>query len=293
QGGACILYCSVESRDDKGKVTGGIYRSDDRGATWTRAMGEGIDHRIEGRAGREARPAQYEFVLTTDVNPARVYAARGADGQVFRSDDRGATWRRTFFPSRRSPQFNVGPNYLIDERGGGAETISGFGINPADPDQVIVTDWMNCYLTRDGGKTWEAAHCRSAEEPGRRGKGMRWIPTGLVGTTVWHYYLDPFEPNRHYIASTDIGYAGSTDAGRTWYWQAGRPLRNTTYELAFDPQTPGLIWAAFADLHDIPNWNVIAGRHYFARASGGIGISTDFGVTWQNTSHGLPSNPPT
>ena len=83
----------------------------------------------------------------------------------------------------------------------------------------------------------------------------------------------------------------STDAGKTWYWQTGRPLRNTTYELAFDPETPGTIWGAFADLHDIPNNNVISGRHYFARASGGVGISTDFGVTWKDTSEGLPAKP--
>ena len=121
---------------------------------------------------------------------------------------------------------------------------------------------MSCYITRDGGKTWAAAHTRSAEEPGRRGKGMRWVNNGLVVTSVWHYYLDPFEPDRHYIAYTDIEFARSTDAGKTWYWQTGRPLRNTTYELAFDPETPGTIWGAFSDLHDIPNNNVISGRHY-------------------------------
>ena len=291
QNGSCVLYCSVEGREDKGQVTGGIYRSDDHGASWTRAMGEGIDLRTEGEDGRGARPAQYEFVVTTDVDPARVYTSRGSDGQVFRSDDRGATWRSTLFQSRRSPRFNVGPNYRLDETNGWGETISGFGINPADPDEVIVTDWMDCLITRDGGKTWEAAHTRSAEAPGRRGKGMRWVHTGLVVTTVWHYYLDPFQPDRHYIAYTDIGYARSTDAGKTWYWQTGRPLRNTTYELAFDPETPGLIWAACADLHDIPNWNVIAGRHYSPRASGGVGISTDFGVTWKDTSQGLPGKP--
>src|SRR5262249_14672992 len=153
-----------------GQVTGGIYRSDDRGASWSRAMGKGIDLRIEGGAGRDARPAHYEFVLTTDVNPARVYAPRGSHGRVVRSDGGGATWRQALFPAMRSPQFNVGPNYLIDETGAGGDTISGFGINPADPDQVIVTDWMDCYITRDGGKTWETAHCRSAEEPTRRGK---------------------------------------------------------------------------------------------------------------------------
>ncbi len=287
--GVCVLYCSVESRETNGQVTGGIYRSDDRGVTWTRAMGSGIEERIERRNNPE--PAQYEFVLTTDLDPSRVYASRGSGGRVLRSDDRGVTWRSVLIQSMKSAGFNVGPNYLIDERGGGGDMISGFGINPADPDHVIVTDWMDCLITRDGGKTWDAAHTRSAEPPGRRGKGMRWINTGLVVTTVWQYYLDPFEPNRHYIAYTDIGFARSTDAGQTWFWQTGRPLRNTTYELAFDSETPGKIWGAFADLHDIPNNNVISGRHYRAQASGGVGLSTDFGVTWKDTSQGLPPKP--
>jgi photosystem II stability/assembly factor-like uncharacterized protein len=269
QSGACVLYCSVESRETSGQLTGGIYRSEDRGTTWTRAMGSGIDERRERRTNAAGAPAQYEFVLTTDVDPARVYASQGSAGRVFRSDDRGATWRSVLIQSMKLTGFNVGPNYLIDERGGGGDYISGFGINPADPDHVIVTDWMDCLITRDGGKTWDAAHTRSAELPGRRGKAMRWIHTGLVVTTVWNYYLDPFEPNRHYIAYTDIGYARSTDAGQTWFWQMGRPLRNTTYELAFDPETPGEIWGAFADLHDIPNNNVISGRHYRPPAAGG------------------------
>jgi photosystem II stability/assembly factor-like uncharacterized protein len=289
--GTCALYCSVEAREVDGRIEGGIYRSDDRGATWARAMGPGIDLRVDAEEGRVKRPAQYEFILTTDVDPARVYASRGSDGRVYRSDDRGETWREVLFQSTGSPRFNVGPNYLIDEKGGGGDVISGLGINPADPDHVVVADWMDCYITRDGGKSWEAAHTRSAEAPGRRGKGMRWAHTGLVVTTAWNYYLDPFEPARHYIAYTDIGYARSTDAGRTWFWQAGRPLRNTTYELAFDPETPGTMWAAFADLHDIPNSNVISGRHYFPRASGGVGLSTDFGATWKDTSTGLPARP--
>jgi len=285
---SCVLYCSVESREAGAKITGGIYRSTDRGATWTQASVDPAGERSNEHASRRK---QYEFVVSTDPDPSRVYATRGEDGRVFRSDDGGSTWRETLFQAMNSPRFNVSPNYLIDERGAGGDFISGLGINPADPNHVIVTDWMDCLITKDGGKTWTAAHTRSAENAGRRGKGMRWIHTGLVVTTVWNYYLDPFEPNRHYIAYTDIGYARSTDFGQTWYWQTGRPLRNTTYQLAFDPETPGTIWGAFADLHDIPQNNVISGRHYFARAAGGVGSSTNFGVTWKDTSQGLPKKP--
>lgn len=277
--GRCVLYLCVAGKEGNNSQAE-IYRSDDRGESWTRVPGEGLDLR-----------APCEFVATTDVTPDRVYAAQGRAGQVFRSDDRGKTWRPLLFPSLKGASANVGPNYLVDERGGGRDHISGFGINPANPDHVIATDWMNCYITHDGGKTWVSAHTRSAEGPARRGPGLRWVNNGLVVTTVWHYDIDPFEPNRHYIAYTDIGFARSTDAGRTWIWQTGRPLRNTTYELAFDPDTPGLIWGAFSDLHDIPNNNVISGRHYSPRASGGVGLSTDFGATWKDSSEGLPGKP--
>jgi photosystem II stability/assembly factor-like uncharacterized protein len=287
----CKLYCSVPMHEENTQLTGGILRSDDRGETWTPAMGAGIGLSSQRRGNRPPRIPQYPFLLTTNVNPQRVYAASSTGGRVFRSDDAGRSWRSVLHQDMKSAEFNVGPDYLIDERGGGGDTISGLGGNPANPDHVVVADWMNCFITRDGGSTWAAAHTRSAEEPGRRGKGMRWLDNGLVVTTVWNYYLDPFEPSRHYIAYTDIGFARSTDAGKTWYWQTGRPFRNTTYELAFDPETPGTIWAAFADLHDIPNNNVISGQHYFAGASGGIGISTDFGVTWKDSSSGLPSKP--
>jgi len=288
----CVLYCSVRSRDVDHQIVGGLFRSDDRGANWKRAMGEGIDVMMEGWEQYPPRPAQYEFLLTTNANPSRVYASRGWGGRVFRSDNRGATWRGILLQHMRDPAFNVAPDYLIDERGGGGDTISGFAINPADPDHVIVTDDMSCFITRDGGTSWAVGHTRSAEAPGRRGPGMRWVNTGLVVTTVWHYYIDPFEKNRHYIAYTDIGYARSEDAGRTWYWQQNsEPLRNTTYELAFDPETPGKIWGAFSDLHDIPNDNVISGRHYWSGAEGGVGISGDFGVTWKDTSQGLPGKP--
>jgi photosystem II stability/assembly factor-like uncharacterized protein len=156
---------------------------------------------------------------------------------------------------------------------------------------VILTDWMNCQITRDGGKTWDMLHTMRAPDQGPLAKGQRWLNTGLVLTTVWHYYIDPFEKDRHYMAYTDIKFARSDDAGKTWYSQWDKPLRNTTYELAFDPEVPGKIWGAFADLHDIPNMNVISGRHYRPAAGGGVGVSDDFAVTWTDSSEGLPGKP--
>lgn len=286
--GLTILYCVAELAEADGQVVGGVYRSEDRGETWVRAMGDGIP--VE--RGRHGYP-QYTYVLTTDVAPEVVYTMKYWGGGVFRSDDAGRSWREVLFTRAGSPQFNVEPDYLISETSGWGENISGCAINPADPDHVVVTDWMCCWITRDGGKSWRAGHTRRAPGQGEPGKGQRWVNNGATVTTVWHYYIDPFQPNRHYIAYTDIGYARSEDAGQSWYWQHGRPLRNTTYELAFDPEVPGRIWAAFADLHDIPNMNVISGRHYWPQAGGGVGVSEDFGVTWRDSSQGLPDKPVT
>jgi len=287
-----VLYCAAESAVVNGEFIGGVYRSTDRGRTWQHAMGPGIDTKERERWGRKFAP-QYQFVLTTDAKPLTVYACRARSNQVYRSDDGGETWRPTFFSETDSAEFNLEPNYLTAEIGSSEMNLSGAGISPADPHMVITTDWMCCQITNDGGKTWQTLHTRPAAGQGPVAKGHRWANTGLVVTTVWHYYVDPFESNRHYMAYTDIKFARSEDSGKTWYSQWDKPLRNTTYELAFDPDVPGKIWGAFADLHDIPNNNVISGSHYWSRAAGGVGISEDFAKTWRDTSEGLPSKPVT
>jgi len=284
----CVLYCTTQSEIAGGNFAGGVYRSTDGGRTWQQAMGAGIDTEGRQRWGAMRAP-QYPFVLTTNVHPRTVYAVREAPGQVFRSDDAGDSWRPLLFVRLNDERFNTEPSYLTAETGGWEENMSGAGINPADPDTVILTDWMCCQITHDGGKTWQTLHSRPAPGQGPVGKGQRWENTGLTVTTIWHYYFDPFEKDRRYIAYTDIGYAWSDDAGKTWRWLHGRPLRNTTYEIAFDPDTPGKMWAAFSDVHDIPNANIILERHG-THGQGGVGVSEDFGVTWQDTSEGLPGS---
>jgi photosystem II stability/assembly factor-like uncharacterized protein len=285
-----VLYCALESEIAAGKFVGGVYRSIDAGATWQQMMDQGIDTDERERWGRKFAP-QYPYVLTTDVQPMTVYTCLGRPSQVYRSDDGGESWRPTLFTETESDQCNLEPNYLMGERGRSESNVSGAGINPVDPDMVMTTDWMCAQITRDGGKTWDTVHTKHAPGQGEVKKGDRWVNNGLVVTTVWFYDIDPFEPNRHYMSYTDIKFARSEDAGQTWYSQWDKPLRNTTYQLAFDPETPGKIWGAFADLHDIPNMNVISGRHYRSRAKGGVGLSTDFGQTWADTSDGLPAKP--
>jgi len=290
----CVLYCTTESEIIDGQFIGGVYRSSDGGENWKQAMGKGIEvaERVLTRGGRSwVSIPSYTFIVTNNVLPETVYVAQSRPGQVYRSDDAGDNWEPTYFANPNEEGFNVEPSYSMAETGRGGSTASGLGIDPNNPKRVVMTDWFKCQITSDGGRTWQTLHTRSAEPERFLEKGQRWINNGLVVTSVWHYYIDPFERNRHYIAYTDVKFARSEDAGETWISDFASPLRNTTYELAFDPEIPGKIWGAFADMHDIPNGNIIYGRHYREQSGGGVGITEDFAVTWTDTSEGLPQEP--
>ena len=297
------LYCSVESRLVSGKFEGGVYRSLDHGETWTSAMGSGINKDTEATSRWAPSPvAQYRQVLTANVNPQTVYAFNTLTGDgpphhatVYRSDDAGENWRPTYYPTPHFKQFNLEHNYHTAVYGWVWQSVpNGAAIAPTNPDYVIQVNGMLCCFTTDGGSTWKNGHSRPALEGDE--KPEMFLNTGLVVTSTWHYYIDPFQPNRHYIAYTDIGFARSLDSGKSWTsWRGGIPWRNTCYELAFDPDTPGKIWGAFSNLHDVPNGNVITGTHYIRlkkeQRTGGIAVSDDFAATWKKSDQGLPNAP--
>ncbi len=302
--GVLRLYCSVPSRDDGGTFRGGIYRSRDRGETWEWSMGVGLN--METRQADQwayGAIAQYNDLLATDASPLTVYTLNTSTGfhpphsdTVYRSDDGGETWRATYFQDPRFPQFNVAHDYVTAATGRcfkGGETPFGAAICNSNPNRVMLVR-NEPHITHDGGASWFVGSTYPATS-GRPGPDTSWVCNGLVVTTTWHYYADPHETNRHYIAYTDIGLSRSLDGGRTWRWwndKTWTPWRNTCYELAFDPDTPGTIWGAFSDVHDIPNDNIISERHGHQRP-GGVCVSRDFGESWEVEARGVPARPVT
>jgi photosystem II stability/assembly factor-like uncharacterized protein len=294
--GLGMLYCAISSRRVDGQFAGGVYRSRDGGEHWEPAMGTGINKDVQA-ADQWAHGdiAQYHRVLTTKVKPLTVYAFNANTGvlpphhtAVYRSDDAGQTWRATYYPDPRFQGYNVAPDYTTAGDGQYYQDIpDGVAICASNPDIVMQVDSGCCHITTDGGKTWFNGHARPAQQSGF------FECTGLFVTTSWHYYVDPFEPQRRYICYTDIGFARSLDAGATWHWWGQgekAPWQNTCYELAFDTATPGKLWGAFSNVHDIPNDNIISGRHR-ATGLGGVCVSTDFGQHWKVCSTGLPEAP--
>ncbi len=302
--GRTMLYTTVPSKTVGDRFSGGVYRSQDLGDNWQSAMGRGINTDTE-KADQWAYGsiAQYKQLLTTDADPDTVYVFNTSTGfhpphhdTVYRSDDAGETWRDTYFEDPRFDQYNIAPNYVTASTGQcfkGGGVPFGVAICNSDPDRVILVRGQ-VHLTHDGSKKWFNGHTYPAAgaTPGPKSP---WVCNGLVVTTTWHYYIDPFEANRHYIAYTDIGLARSLDAGATWVWwdkNSWAPWRNTCYEMAFDPDTPGKIWGAFSNVHDIPNDNIISERHGHD-GPGGVCVSRDFAASWKPEATGIPPKPVT
>jgi photosystem II stability/assembly factor-like uncharacterized protein len=302
----CALYCAIPAKNQEGKYAGGVFRSLDRGENWESAMGEGINQDVQAAdQWAMGKIAEYQWVLAADGKPLTVYALNTSTGvkpphhaTVYRTDDGGKTWRSTFHPDARFEQTNV----ELDWRTTGSgqfmhEKPYGAAICPANPDWLMFCGSMSCYITQDGGKSWHAGHSQRAPAGEEKNALPAWFCNGLAVTTTWHYYIDPFEPQRHYIAYTDLAYARSLDGGKTWRWswwetKPWTPWLNTCYEMAFDPRVKGKIWAAFSSVHDIPNSNIILDRHQ-SEGPGGICLSTDFGENWALSNVGLPDAPAT
>ena len=302
--GEVMLYCSVKSKSQNGSFRGGIYRSGDRGETWESAMGAGINTQTTQTDRWAFGPiAQYKQLLVADSRPQTVYAFNTGTSfhpphhdTVYRSDDGGDTWRDVYFMDPRFERYNVAPNYVTantNQSWKGGDAPHAVAICNSDPERILVVR-SRCYVTHDGGDSWfnGDTYPAAGQEPQADGA---WHCNGLVVTTTWHYYVDPNDENRHYIAYTDIGMARSLDRGKSWFWWGPKnwaPWRNTCYEMAFDPHASGRVWGAFSDVHDIPNDNIISERHGHSRP-GGVCVSDDFGASWQNVAKGLPQKPVT
>ncbi len=104
---------------------GGVYRSDDAGANWTRVNSE---ERVWGRGG------DFAFVRVDPRNPDRIYVANTS---TYRSEDGG----KSFTAIKGAP---------------GGDDYHTIWINPLNPDIILLAVDQGATLTVNGGQTWSS-----------------------------------------------------------------------------------------------------------------------------------------
>jgi photosystem II stability/assembly factor-like uncharacterized protein len=191
------------------------------------------------------------------------YVAVGSGG-VWKTTNAGVTW---------VPLFDEQPSYSI-----GCVTI-----DPSHPHVVWVGTGENVggrhvgygdgvYKSTDGGATWKNMGLRSSEHISK----IVIHPTR--SDVVWVAAQGPL-----WSKGGERGLFKSTDGGVTWKKTLGDKEWTGATDLAIDPRTPDVLYAATWQRH----------RTVAAYMGGGPGSglhrSTDGGETWTRLSKGLPS----
>jgi photosystem II stability/assembly factor-like uncharacterized protein len=177
----------------------GLWRSLDGGETWTR-LTDGLPAGPSGRIGIAIAPSHSDIVYA---------AIENRDGGVFRSDDRGGTWRRV---SATDPR----PMYYSQLR-----------VDPANPDRV----WMlgtNIHRSIDGGKTFTTD-----------GTGDR------IHVDHHALWIDPSNPD-HMMLGNDGGLHFTYDGAKNWDYINNLPI-GQFYDVDVDGRDPYWLYGGAQD----------------------------------------------
>lgn len=183
-----------------GAREGGIYKSTNGGDTWTKLAG-GLPNDLVGKADLAVSPA----------DPNRVYALVEAlpGGGLYRSDDRGVSWRlqTSFAPLLDRPFYYANVEAAPDQ---------------ADVVYVMATGF---WKSVDGGRTFSPARAPHGDHH-----------------DLW---INPKRPQVS-VQSNDGGANVSLDDMRTWSTQYNQPTAEI-YQVNVDDQTPYFLYGGQQD----------------------------------------------
>jgi photosystem II stability/assembly factor-like uncharacterized protein len=298
--GRTQLYVTTLVEPGPQGPVGGLYVSEDGGASWRPSGGELLaasDGFGQGELWGDAkgsRPAVGPVAASSGRGLVAYVGLRGLRRSpggpklngIAKTTDGGRSWTVVREEADRKAKNHEGS--WFEERGTEGQSLwfdapYDLAVAPNDPDVCYGTDLFRTYRTTDGGARWSQVHSA------RRGPDS-WTSRGLDVMTAYGVHWDPFDHRRVFISYTDMGLFRSEDGGESWISStSGVPTRwrNTTYWVDFDPEVSGLMWGAFAGNHDLPRPKMW--RHTDPdRYRGGVGVSTDGGRSWTPSNAGMP-----
>jgi photosystem II stability/assembly factor-like uncharacterized protein len=224
----------------------GVWRSTDRGATFTRTDFPGEQKEV--------------WCFMADSRDPKRMLAGGSPIDVYRSEDGGCSWRRLPTPA-------IGTHC----KGPFASRVMRYAQNPQRPDEIFAALEINGVMhSSDGGETWsdcsegliklaELPHLKSKIVSDTTAEGM------LDGHAVT---INPADPDAAIVALR-MGLFRTSDKGKTWQDMEMRRFSPITYgrDVKTSPCEPNTLYAALS---------VAAASH-----DGALYRSQDGGQSWK------------
>ena len=211
----------------------GIYKSSDAGETWTK-LANGLPQGALGRSSLNFAPADPNIVYAYIDNwapfeppPGTPPEQRNRDivgGEVYRSDDKGESWRKANVDDIY-PVFGIYGWKFTDIR-----------VSPDDPDDLFILG-NRAFHSTDGGKTFAQIGEQIIRMHDTRGLVMH-----LDHHEIW---IDPLNPDR-VLLGNDGGLFISHDRGETWLHVNNIPAAEF-YAVSTDMATPYNIYGGTQD----------------------------------------------
>jgi photosystem II stability/assembly factor-like uncharacterized protein len=267
-----VYSCMIDTRGERPRLLAGassswlgpqVWRSDDLGQTWQETPGGAVRF-PDGTDASVSRVWQLQPGVDADV----VYAGT-EPGAVFRSEDRGETFRleQALWDHPHRPQWNAGF---------GGQAFHTVLPHPTDARSVTVAlSTGGVYQTADGGASWS---------PRNRGIRAEFLPEGEqfpeFGQCVHKVARHPSRPERLF-AQNHGGVYRSDDHGQSWEYIAEGLPSDFGFPVVVHPHEPDTIYVFPLD--------GAGGRHPIdGKAT--VWRSSDAGKSWDPLTSGLPED---
>ena len=223
-----------------------VYRSEDKGETWTALPTPQVPARAEASfEPRVMRLAQHP------TRPNEIFAAVEVNG-VMRTTDGGETWTDcSDHLVALSEQPHLASKIITDTFAEGMLDGHAIAISPADPDNVILAVRMGLFRSHDQGRSWQDMEMNKVS-PITYGRDIR---------------VSPQDPNTMYAAlseaaaSKDGAVYRTQDLGKTWKRFDKVQVHGTVMSVALHHSDPDQVYIG-------------------ARYDGEIFGTTDGGESW-------------
>ena len=315
-----VYMVAWEGNDNTAKYENQVLKSNDFGETWHPVTANFIEtaRTLQGRTFQQHLydtwydwfyPEMRVTFMYMAVAGKRLYV--GFNGNDWRvnglamTEDDGESWTLVYLGLRKGQREGFGGynnQYTgvspIDDKQGDT-SFSGTGgkgltVNPNNPDQVILTNMVDAFMTMNGGETWCNLASRRTDGGSvpvpAAGETPFWTTTGIEPAGQSVLAINPYNLNHHLSGWTDIGMFESFDGGNSWTHRVvnGLPAGNC-HAIAFDPHNDDVILAAFTSRQSAVLADIVSVNSPDAARAGGMARSTDGGNTWAISYLGEPT----